>query len=101
MSAWDALSSRPRPRLTLAAPPACLISRASHRTPPHPTRHPTGTPAEGIEALATTRVVIRPAGKMSGEGYVTSTQGGLTQRSFSGSGADEDIVVSSARAYVR
>ena len=56
---------------------------------------------QGIEALATTRVVIRPAGKMSGEGYVTSTQGGLTQRSFSGSGADEDIVVSSARAYVR
>ena len=28
-------------------------------------------------------------------------QGGKTQRSFSGSGADEDIVVSSARAYVR
>jgi hypothetical protein len=27
-------------------------------------------------------------------------QGGMTQRSFSGSGADEDIVVSSARAYV-
>ena len=28
-------------------------------------------------------------------------QGGKTQRTFSGSGADEDIVVSSARAYVR
>ncbi|GAB4814561.1 hypothetical protein N2152v2_001607 [Parachlorella kessleri] len=55
---------------------------------------------EGIEALATTRVVIRPAGKMAGEGYVTDTKGGMTQRSFSGSGADEDIVVSSARAYV-
>ena len=27
-------------------------------------------------------------------------QGGMTQRSFSGSGADEDIAVSSARAYV-
>ncbi len=141
-------------------------------------------PAEGIEALANTRVVIRPAGKMAGEGYVDSykarrpadppcsrlpwsspacssagsrvcthagvqkarsdvdstaqlgalppspptfpapapnaspapaallpscppapppppRQGGKTQRSFSGSGADEDIVVSSARAYVR
>ena len=27
-------------------------------------------------------------------------QGGSTQRSFSGSGANEDIVVASARAYV-
>ena len=26
--------------------------------------------AEGIEALANTRVVIRPAGKMADEGYV-------------------------------
>lgn len=29
---------------------------------------------EGIEALAMTRVVVRPAGKMSGEGFVTSAQ---------------------------
>ena len=28
--------------------------------------------AEGIEALANTRVVIRPAGKMADEGYVAS-----------------------------
>lgn len=55
---------------------------------------------EGIEALAQTRVVIRPAGKMAGEGYVNTYQGGKTQRSFSGSGADEDIVTASARAYV-
>ncbi|EFN59861.1 hypothetical protein CHLNCDRAFT_133663 [Chlorella variabilis] len=55
---------------------------------------------EGIEALANTRVVIRPAGKQADEGYVASYKGGRTQRSFSGSGADEDIVVSSARAYV-
>ncbi|PSC68493.1 2-isopropylmalate synthase isoform B [Micractinium conductrix] len=55
---------------------------------------------EGIEALANTRVVIRPSGKMAGEGYVDSYKGGKTQRSFSGSGADEDIVVSSARAYI-
>lgn len=55
---------------------------------------------EGIEALANTRVVIRPAGKMASEAYVANYKGGKTQRSFSGSGADEDIVVSSARAYV-
>lgn len=32
---------------------------------------------EGIEALATTRVVIKPAGKLAGEGYVTDTKVGL------------------------
>jgi len=107
--------------------------------------------AEGIEALANTRVIIRPAGKMAGEAYVDSYkvrsregrntvqgscrfesvlcgtlraclagplpshqtqlsnpalplpafQGGKTQRSFSGCGADEELVVSSARAYIR
>ncbi len=56
---------------------------------------------EGIEALATTRVIIRPAGKLAGEGFVTTPQGSAkVQRSFSGNGADEDIVVSSVRAYV-
>ncbi|KAI3429866.1 hypothetical protein D9Q98_010177 [Chlorella vulgaris] len=55
---------------------------------------------EGIEALANTRVVIRPAGRQADVGYVKSYKGGRTQRTFSGSGADEDIVVSSARAYV-
>ncbi|KAK9818017.1 hypothetical protein WJX72_005722 [[Myrmecia] bisecta] len=55
---------------------------------------------EGIEALATTRVVLRPAGKMANEAFVTSAQGGKYQRTFSGTGADEDIVVASARAYV-
>lgn len=55
---------------------------------------------EGIEALASTRVVVRPAGKISGEGYAESTSGAVVQKSFSGSGAHEDIVVSSARAYV-
>lgn len=54
---------------------------------------------EGINALATTRVTIRPAGKQSGEGWVTDTQSRKVQRSFSGSGADEDIVVASVRAY--
>jgi 2-isopropylmalate synthase len=56
--------------------------------------------SEGIEALAQTRVVIRPAGRMAGEGFVQNYKGGRTQRTFSGSGADEDIVTSSARAYV-
>lgn len=55
---------------------------------------------EGIEALATCRVVVRPAGKMASEGFVPNTMGGVRQRTFSGSGADEDIVVSSARAYI-
>ena len=55
---------------------------------------------EGIEALAETRVLIRPAGRMAGEGFVQSSSGGKTQRSYSGSGANEDIVVASARAYV-
>lgn len=32
---------------------------------------------EGIEALAMTRVVVRPAGKMGGQGFVTSAQVGL------------------------
>ena len=56
--------------------------------------------SEGIDALAQTRVIIKPAGRMSTEGYVQTAQGGKTQRSYSGSGAHEDIVVSSARAYV-
>lgn len=54
---------------------------------------------EGIDALAQTRVVIKPAGRMSSQGYVSSAQGGKVQRTYSGGAADEDIVVSSARAY--
>jgi 2-isopropylmalate synthase len=55
---------------------------------------------EGIEALAATRVTVRPSGAMAGAGFVRSTRGGKVQRTFSGSGAHEDIVVASARAYV-
>jgi len=55
---------------------------------------------EGIDALAHTRVIIRPAGKIAGEGFSENPQAGKKQRTFSGTGADEDIVVSSARAYV-
>ena len=52
----------------------------------------------GIDALANTRVTIAPTG--SNMGLVAGPQGRSYERSFSGSGADEDIVVSSARAYV-
>lgn len=55
--------------------------------------------SEGIEALATTRVVISP----TEEGSTSSTdaQTGLSKdRRFSGAGSDTDIIVSSARAYV-
>ncbi|GMH43765.1 hypothetical protein BSKO_11699 [Bryopsis sp. KO-2023] len=52
---------------------------------------------EGIEALANTRIVIRPVGTVA---MVRNPQGGEYKRSFSGNGADGDIVVSSARAYV-
>ncbi|WIA37513.1 hypothetical protein OEZ86_014425 [Tetradesmus obliquus] len=56
---------------------------------------------EGIQALATTRVSIRPTGAMRDEAFVEKANGfGKVQRTFSGQGADEDIVVSSARAYV-
>jgi 2-isopropylmalate synthase len=37
---------------------------------------------------------------MSGEGWVTDAHSRKVQRSFSGNGADEDIVVASVRAYV-
>eukprot|EP00775_Hariotina_reticulata_P011414 gene11414-11561_t len=57
---------------------------------------------EGIQALATTRVTIRPSGAMRDQAFVESPTGfsQKVQRTFSGQGADEDIVVSSARAYV-
>lgn len=55
---------------------------------------------EGIDALATTRVTIRPTGKLMGASYSEHATKGQVQRSFSGSGADEDIVVASARAYI-
>uniref|UniRef100_A0A7S2UIL1 2-isopropylmalate synthase n=1 Tax=Attheya septentrionalis TaxID=420275 RepID=A0A7S2UIL1_9STRA len=57
--------------------------------------------AEGIEAMATTRVVISP--KLGGPNDVTSTnsQTGLSKdKKFFGAGSDTDIITSSARAYV-
>lgn len=50
---------------------------------------------EGIEALATTRVVISPV-----SGGQNDTMNAMTKdRRFSGSGSDTDILTSSARAY--
>eukprot|EP00892_Ulva_mutabilis_P003283 jgi/Ulvmu1/1326/UM011_0054.1 len=55
---------------------------------------------EGIEALAATRVQIRPAGAVAEQGYKTTSQDTTVQRTFGGQGADSDIVVASTRAYV-
>ncbi|KAK4718531.1 hypothetical protein R3W88_016869 [Solanum pinnatisectum] len=52
---------------------------------------------QGIDAIASTRVLIR------GENGHTSTHaltGEIVHRTFSGTGADMDIVISSVRAYV-
>ncbi len=38
------------------------------------TEYSVSSVTEGIEALANTRIVVRPAGKMAGEGFVTSRQ---------------------------
>lgn len=43
---------------------------------------------------------IKPSGHIADEGFVTNSQDKTYQRAFGGQGADEDIVVSSARAYV-
>merc|ERR1719215_2348419 len=54
---------------------------------------------DGIEALATTRVVVCP--KKDVESMKISVQTDASySRTFSGTGSDTDIVVSSARAYV-
>lgn len=52
---------------------------------------------EGIDAQAKTRVTIRPRQEQP---MITTAQGTSFARTFTGNGADEDIVVSSARAYV-
>ena len=51
---------------------------------------------EGIDALANTRVVVKPIG----ESPVENAQGSLRERTFTGTAASEDIVVASARAYL-
>lgn len=54
----------------------------------------------GIEALATTKVVMKPVQGGAVSGTTLHAQGGEMERQFSGSGSDTDIVVSSARAYL-
>ncbi|XP_050376916.1 2-isopropylmalate synthase 2, chloroplastic-like [Argentina anserina] len=50
---------------------------------------------EGIDAIATTRVLIRTENENS-----DMVTGGISQRTFSGIGAGMDIVVSSVKAYI-
>jgi 2-isopropylmalate synthase len=55
----------------------------------------------GIDAMATTKVIIKPlTGTQLESAAVHSQSGATTNRRFSGSGTDTDIVISSARAYV-
>mmetsp|Transcript_43009 Transcript_43009/g.73366 ORF Transcript_43009/g.73366 Transcript_43009/m.73366 type:complete len:655 (-) Transcript_43009:98-2062(-) len=56
---------------------------------------------EGIEALASTRVVIVPTINGPNDSAVMDAQTSqLREKKFSGSGSDTDIITSSARAYV-
>ncbi len=56
---------------------------------------------EGIEALASTRVVIKPTVNGPNDSSVMDAQTSqLREKKFSGSGSDTDIITSSARAYV-
>ena len=53
------------------------------------------------QALAATRVVIAPCVDGPNSALSTNAQTGLSKiRKFTGTGSDQDIVISSARAYV-
>jgi len=54
---------------------------------------------EGIEALATTRVTIAAQGGSTSSTAMNAQSGLVSERRFTGSGSDNDVVVSSARAY--
>jgi len=54
----------------------------------------------GIDALATTRVVVTPKPGSQLESSSLHASGAVAPKRFSGSGADTDVVVSSARAYL-
>jgi len=57
--------------------------------------------SEGIQALATTRVVIAPKEGGPNASESTHAQAGVTvTRKFSGTGSDTDIMTSSTRAYI-
>ena len=58
---------------------------------------------EGIESLAQTRVAIRPNASSNVPGAMMKANvqtGNMEARTFMSTGADTDIVVASARAYV-
>lgn len=56
---------------------------------------------EGIDALANTRVVIRPCNAtLSSIQLVENAQGAIRERTYTGNAASEDVVVASARAYI-
>ena len=61
-------------RSRLLSPPPTPAHPPTHPPTHQPTTHthPPNAVTEGIEALANTRVVIRPAGKMADKGYVSS-----------------------------
>ncbi|CAL6305444.1 unnamed protein product [Bathycoccus prasinos] len=55
---------------------------------------------EGIESLATTRVTIKPTDESTAETITNNQTEARGTRTFTATGADTDIVVSSARAYL-
>ncbi|XP_047165078.1 2-isopropylmalate synthase 1, chloroplastic-like [Vigna umbellata] len=55
---------------------------------------------EGIDAIATTRVVIRAESETSTATTTSASTGETVLRTFSGSGAGMDVVVSSVKAYI-
>ncbi|WPT10746.1 2-isopropylmalate synthase 2 [Picochlorum sp. SENEW3] len=56
---------------------------------------------EGIDALANTRVVIRPCNAtLSSIQLIENAQGAIRERTYTGNAASEDVVVASARAYI-
>ena len=55
---------------------------------------------QGIESLATTRVTIKPTDESTAETITNNQTEARGTRTFTATGADTDIVVSSARAYL-
>ncbi|XP_029126537.1 2-isopropylmalate synthase 2, chloroplastic [Cajanus cajan] len=55
---------------------------------------------EGIDAIATTRVVIRGETSQTSTGTTHAVTGAVVLRTFSGTGAGMDVVVSSVKAYI-
>mmetsp|Transcript_25592 Transcript_25592/g.32187 ORF Transcript_25592/g.32187 Transcript_25592/m.32187 type:complete len:288 (+) Transcript_25592:870-1733(+) len=54
----------------------------------------------GIDAMATTKVIVMPTPGTQLESTSLHASGSLSSKRFSGTGSDTDVVVSSARAYV-